>query len=183
MPLNDNISILAILGGGEPIDITSELAAEPLLMDLVVVLAQGAAAKDLVRLSAKCSLIKDDRERGRQIDELLNRAARQVETYDKDRNRRVREFFAAVARFANSLPKQKNDVRLYGMGQSVEPREEATRRGQDRPGARSTGIAGFRQSSGPLEVDGRLHPAPASRTDRVEKLVYRFRRKPGAPRD
>jgi hypothetical protein len=54
MPLNDNISILAILGSGEPVDITRELAETPLLMDLVVVLAQGVAAMDLVRLAAGC---------------------------------------------------------------------------------------------------------------------------------
>jgi hypothetical protein len=123
MPRKNPIKILAVIGGGEPFDITPTMAEIPMLLTITTALAQGAAFRDLLHRIADLEHVEDLKERLRRYHELMPEVGRTLDAVDEEASRQVRALAAELARFseANVMARRKA-FRLVGEKKAVKPR-------------------------------------------------------------
>jgi hypothetical protein len=182
MPRNDTIRILAAFGGGEPIDITPQLAEFPTLLTVTVGLAQRAASYNLVQRLADCNEIEDDDQRRRQLLDLVKEAARRVEAHDPEAERKLRELGAEATRWLEAAHASRaRNFRVVGETKAVKPRSTPVRVGRGRPAATGAREAANGEPARPDAADGRERPG--REPGRRARGPIDRRHKPGTPRD
>jgi hypothetical protein len=178
MPRNDTFRILASLGGGEPLEITPQLAES-----VAAGKAQRADCWDLLLRIAESKKVEDDVERRRRLLELNVDAARLGEAYDEEAERTLREVEAWVCRSLEAANASRGrNLRLVVGTKAVTPRGKPTHAGRGRPGATGAREASNGEPAGPDEDDGRERPGPEPVRRRARGPIDR-RRKPGTQRD
>jgi hypothetical protein len=128
--------ILAVLGGGEPFDITPELAEYPLFLTLTSGLARAVARRDLLQRCAESVGMEEGEAQARRFQALGEEATRLVESGDEEGDRQLRELASEAARFIEAIAtSRKEALRVVGERAAVKPRRERTRGKRERPGA------------------------------------------------